>query len=95
MSSCRTFAILIGSSDPFGCLSEDKPPPELDLRPELCPEKIAGYSFLDSTESWTENETENLTESLTENETASLTESLTENLSENVAESLNLLEAMR
>ena len=30
------FAILIGSLDPFACLSEDEPP-EFDPRLELCP----------------------------------------------------------
>ena len=42
MGSYRTtnlLAILIGSLDPFGCLSEDGAPPGFDPRPEFCPEE--------------------------------------------------------
>ena len=47
MSSCRTpyvFAILMGSLDPFPCLSEDEPL-EFDLRLEFCPEEDLLFTF--------------------------------------------------
>ena len=42
MSSSRMpylFTILMGSLDPFPCLSEDEPPPEFDPRPEFRPDE--------------------------------------------------------
>ena len=70
MSSCKTpylFAILMGSSDPFPCLSEDQPL-EFDLRLEFCPEEDRLFSFfMVSTENQTENLTKDETENLTEN----------------------------
>ena len=59
------FAILIGSLDPFACLSEDEPP-EFDPRLELCFSKIDDYVFAVSTEYQTENKTVNVTENETE-----------------------------
>ena len=48
MSSSRMpylFTILMGSLDPFPCLSEDEPPPEFDPRPEFHPDEDRGLFF--------------------------------------------------
>ena len=48
MSSSRMpylFTILMGSLDPFPCLSEDEPPPEFDPRPEFRPDEDRGLFF--------------------------------------------------
>ena len=73
MSSSRMpylFTILMGSLDPFPCLSEDEPPPEFDPRPEFRPDEDRGLFFCEldlEFDSLTENLTENQTEYETEN----------------------------